>query len=170
MNTLKNINSVRVKIAEDVISRINSGQLEAVDSCDIGFINKNLNYSDSHSDAKQLFENSKCLVSARGALFFSIVCLNGNINMSQFIRFDKEDETAETIDLSSKVVVSYMSNFFDLTQLDLMEDAFLFWHFGCNDFKINIKASDFGKKFNNDKDRLIGIMQNLIDNDGEFKP
>lgn len=62
-----------------------------------------------------------------------------------------------------------LSPYFSEEQLMLIESAFEMDDFTYGDDGWE-DAVDFGRMFNNDKDRLLAILQNIIDNNGEFVP
>lgn len=107
-------------------------------------------------------ETKDCEVCAKGALFCSWVGINNE--------FTSKDNVNAENDSKSILV---MSSVFTLKQLSLIETAFECKYFPWNekltDKEID-KCSDFGEKYQEDGDRLVAILKNMLKNNGVFKP
>lgn len=113
----------------------------------------------------QVFESNKgCTVCAIGGAFVSAV-----------LRADclKVKDLNDTGD--SDAMRDYLGQWFDRKQLGLIESAFeksvryAMLHGGSTYVKAN-EASEFGQKYADPEDRMIAIMQNIVENKGEFRP
>lgn len=125
-------------------------------------------------------EEVRCEVCAKGALLLSHINRNNNYRISpNFFGDIRSDELN-----SQNAVMSRLSGIFYERQLNAIETAFekgvviLDSDLVCGKtadgfFKETDFAKDciaFGKKYKDDKRRLIGIMNNVIKNKGQFIP
>lgn len=165
----------RVEIAKDVIAQVKANKYkgrcgEYINAEDLD------NYLNGEYVSLQpilLEKDYTCEVCAKGGLFLSTV------------RKRNKFEVSDLYDLpnNSYQIVSELEDIFTENQLDLIECAFegRLVMGSCNDnitlsdisdepTKLAEKAFEFYHKYTNDNDRLIAIMQNIIDNKGVFKP
>jgi hypothetical protein len=96
----------------------------------------------------------KCQVCAKGALFLAKAVRYNNVLAAQW------DNACD-----DSLPGGVMGEHFSFNQLWVIEDYFEGRHFGNN--KNIIK---WVKKYPNAKDRLIAILNNIIENKGTFKP
>ena len=158
----------RMMIAQDCIDRINLCQIKPITSrffCQTDDIIDNSKlYSDS---LKSILNNTKevqtCSVCAKGGLFISYV---GRVNKFEIGKLaDNSENSSEPLKKLSKI--------FTLLQLSLIETTYEGSEFNWNK-NLTRKQKDvsysFYRKYDEPKERLVAICQNIIDNKGTFKP
>ena len=150
----------RVAIAKDVIKRIQSGKIRSMGNgygyieFDTDLKHKVCKMEDDYEkcitpqDVKKIAKN--CYVCAMGALILSKVGLFNQLTWRDLFNFDTREDYENAL-----------FDYFDEDELYEIEDAF-----ECN----MSKAGKFGYLFKNDNDRLLAIMQNIVDHNGTFKP
>lgn len=148
----------RIAIAKDVIAQVRSQKFVAEQGTYIRA--KGYKYEDrvAHKDKVDellQIEGVTCNVCAKGAVFMSYVMKTGGCDVS-----DANHSGTHTI-------AHKLKDIFDSDQLDLMESAFERSPFGRCDPGDAVR---FGRKYGNSHDRLIAIMENVIENKGTFKP
>ena len=141
---------MRVLIAQDVIDRVNAGRIRPV----IGY------YLRKHTTVDSLLEARTCQVCAMGAMF-----------VAHIARFDAVDDlqVAAVERGGGSTICDTLGGYFSVTQLRMIEAAFelrSYW-LGNDD---TIRCCEFGRQFKNKRDRLVAILQNVIDHGGKFKP
>lgn len=141
----------RVAIARDVLARINAKLIKPKDG--IFFSNK-YDIEDGKTTVKTFVNKTQCSVCAKGALFCSWV---GNFN-----NFDKEDLWHVNEELGEKFPEELL-NIFGRVMLDSIEYNFE----GCHYDWICKEAVALGSKYGYCHN-LEAIMENIIDNNGEF--
>jgi len=152
----------RVMIAQDCIDRIKAKQISAYSG---SFVRRG--DIDWDTSIKDLMGNDMytCQACAKGSLFMSYV---GRVNECKF-------EAAATIDNDDIDDTAHMKlrEIFSKEQLDLIETAFE----GGSYLRVNddIQKREAAlrhiyRKYDNEDERLLAICQNIIDNDGKFKP
>lgn len=136
----------KVAIAKEVISNINIMKIRA----------HHAYVSDSDSipiqkTSQQVAEKAKkkCTVCARGAM---LLCKVAKYNNYDFLIF------GEGYMIGSHDTTMALKDAFSETELELIERA----------FERNYSYSSWGP--DNDADRLLAIMQNIVDHNGKFKP
>jgi hypothetical protein len=140
----------RVAIAQDVITRDKAGLFGTAD--DLNFRSTFL-YEKSlgefiASNAKDFFNSKKCHVCAKGALVCAWV---GNFNS-----YTAHDISNFSLCIENpKKYPEQLFEIFGRELLDLIEKAFEGWY--------EFRGEEYTKK-------LSLIMQNIVDNDGEFIP
>lgn len=96
------------------------------------------------------------------------VCARGAVMIAKARLFDRVPTAGIVLDgclnVDSVDTTRALDDVFHRDQLQRMEHAYEHWYrsdigYGC---------AVFGLQFNDPKDRLIAIMQNVIDNDGDF--
>lgn len=160
----------RVVIAQDVIANIKSGKYTPRESY---YVDK-LNIEGSIKD--QFDEIQDCKVCALGSCILSIVKFENNLTARE-VDLRSADDFVE-----SAKIRNLLSLAFDKRQLALIEAAFEkgvnFYTNGeyqvPDQYELTSEESKatkkFYKRFKSDKTRLIGIMSNIIKNNGEFIP
>jgi len=133
---------------------------------------------DVQSNFNQL-KNFECSVCALGAMMVSNVKFNNNFTFEKLNRSN------------SDVFVNTLEKYFERYELALIEFAFESWDIedliedgeikngilsnesyifhGLNYEEIE-KACDFNRNINDESERMVRIMKNIIKNKGEFKP
>ena len=158
----------RVMIAQDVLAQIKTKRYVAESGCWVqpnikAACEKNLKDEDS---VQELFAKKKiksCNVCALGGLFMSCTNLNNNTTVEDL---KKEFYIGDFVYDDSKIS-NGLNRIFTRKQLILIESYF---EGGEGYFKgDNEKTLAFLANYDDDE-RLEMIMQNIIDNDGTFKP
>jgi hypothetical protein len=174
----------RVAIAKDVIDQIKlkTIRIASGEYCTIT-LDGSVKGKDELQKAFQKGKVKECKVCAMGALFIGDILkrdnfkLNsGNFTPGESGRFE-EDGFANVY---SSTIEKKLDDYFTAEQLRLIEAAFEEELISSsntnlrdkNGFETPIveKAVKFGKKYKTDRGRLIGILENLIKNKGEFIP
>lgn len=153
----------RLAIVKDVLSRLRYRKIDTnfyvnpFKALDLAGIDLDLN-------AKNL-PLEKCQTCALGSMLISHVRVYNKLSLRD-LGFCQSDECS----LTRSDCTGVLSNYFDADQLTLIEFAFE----GYRVFDINVdgasEAIKFGKKFKHPKTRLRAIMNNILENDGTFKP
>ena len=158
----------RVMIAQDVLAQIKTKRYVAESGCWVqpninAACEKNLKDEDS---VQELFAKKKiksCNVCALGGLFMSCINLNNNTTVEDL---KKEFYIGDFVYDDTKIS-NGLNRIFTQKQLILIETYF---EGGEGYFKGgNEKILDFFPNYDDDE-RLEMIMQNIIDNNGTFKP
>lgn len=146
----------RVLVAKDVIAALRAEIVTPV--CEQYLIPHNLNQRELHENLQDVLardQKDQCAVCARGALFLVEMFRRGRDDSKDLWANDYESE-------------------FPLSQLYLMEAAFecrvLYFH--CERLTEDQlrEAVNFGSRYEEDGNRMIAIMQNVIAHGGEFVP
>ena len=168
----------RVMIAQDVLDQIRAKRYRAVTGKWVDPIwkrdskSQKIKFTPNHS-AKDAFENKAidyCKVCALGGLFMSCTNLNNHTTIEDL-------DTEAHIDLGDRIEFNWkisngLNKIFSQKQLKLIEsffeggEGYFQSHEGDN---YNEEKGIFYESYSNYK-RLEIIMQNIIDNDGTFKP
>lgn len=164
-------NEQKILIAKDVIQRMDSALYEV--SVGNYLQPEHSLYSlPKSSDAKTAIVSglANCTVCARGAMFLSMVVFKNRLNVDEVINYGFGYHT-EVEDYCE--ATDYLSTAFSQAEQAQIENAFeQTYSYGIrlNSEESRLAAMCFGSEFNEDNDRLHAIMQNIIDNNGEFKP
>lgn len=160
----------RVAIAKDVIDQITAEKYVA--SCGIYMsIDTNKEYKEDESLQKVLDKEESCQVCAMGAIFASKVRLGNEFSVDQL------NGWVGDISASDRDILKATDDIFSLEQMRLMEFCFenddidsYFWRtMERDDFNtLEAKCNDFYYSYDGDSDRMLAIMQNVIDNNGVF--
>jgi len=165
----------RVRVAQDVIAQLSIARYKAVKGA---YINRLCTHAESHEDVKDNFEKiHSCEVCGLGACLLSIVKYKNTLRFYDLYHASNEGN------FSHNWYIKNLLSLFSPSQLFLIELAFekssrimfmarSYDHFIDQHVSPQDKGSAFvfGWKYGEDKDRLIAIMQNIIDNAGTFKP
>ena len=170
---MSKINSRAILVAKDVIK-----QIEHYSVCEGSYINvciPNTTYDKIKPiDLRDLIPTLKkariCKVCALGACLISKAKLFDNVPLEGM--FKDSNITNSKYLLCNNKIHSLLQEIFPNQQAELIEAAFeRSDNYGGNNSSENIiKAVDFGNNFDFPKERLIAIMQNIIDNRGFFIP
>lgn len=149
--------AARVAVAKDVIKWINAGSL-----------------SPKRGDGYVVFGESAS-ATFKGLAKNCTVCAMGAALLSSFRLFDGEgfSHVVNEGGVCSEEIKFQLDGLFDINQLKLMEKAFEaipLLDYETESHGLDWTAEIFGSHFKNDADCLIAIMQNVIDNEGTFKP
>ena len=155
----------RIALAKDVIKHIKGDKFK-VKSNNGYFVSDEistiLDESEKEFSLQKLIKKvDDCVVCAQGALFLCDIKARNQFSITQNLSGIDDDSIMEHL------------TYFSKEQLSLIEVAFerfpdyIHSHI---DIGLRIRARDFGYRWNIDDYRLIGIMENIIVNDGEFIP
>ena len=126
-----------------------------------------------------LLEGAECTVCGIGAAFVAAVKRADDLELKDLLNntrcsWDLQYHPEEFSD--SAAMRRYLRKYFLRRDIALIECAFeqsngFARHegVGCNDPEVD-RAVSFGVKFSEDEDRLLAIMQNIVDNKGRFRP
>ncbi len=148
----------RVAIAKDVIANLKTRQLKPLSGTYFSIA-----AGDEFDLQTALAKGAECTVCALGGLFACAVPYkNGDMG---------------AVDIhNGMVIINYLRGIFEKKQLDLIETAFEKklmgdpYPFATREAEQNHPAVRFGKKYPGHKARMAAIMQNIIKNEGTFKP
>jgi hypothetical protein len=157
----------RVAIAQDVINRIyaDSIKIKTDNGYVVGIEDMQFNKRDESVISKEdcnLITKS-CSVCALGSMLISRIDL---FNSVSWIDLEYDPGFSDIKDS--------LEDYFDGRELALIETAFEKWDVNGFDLGLTFyeieQAIDFGKKIKKSKDRLLAIMQNIVDHNGTFVP
>jgi len=138
----------RVAIARDTIESLQLKKVVAERGNYLGW--------SSMENGDKLPINYKCQACALGSMFVGLTTRVKNISIKDANGGVRDD------------ITNNLSNYFADYQLDAIESAFetpyKFNHYTASLYE------KFGAQFKTDEERLVAIMQNIIDNNGTFKP
>lgn len=160
----------RIEICKDVIENITTAQYRLESENSYLSVNYNSTFSLNVVDSSDVIQQcipaikKNCTLCAKGAILISKIDKFNNVT------------SLNTSDISSEYIEDSLEGIFDSNDLDLIETAFecddyySYYRDGLDDEALSNKAIKFGKQFDDDSDRLMAIMQNVIDHDGKFTP
>jgi len=169
----------RVAIATDALGQVLAGgytlssdhgdylsieKSEINDDVTVMFRKRNLSSPASDSDVAFLQKN--CQMCARGALLLSRVRKFNSCSLAD-VGFGRSRSEITYISASSDHTTDALKGAFSVTQLEMIEAAFERWG-GIHDGRD--LAREFGEDHDDDDDRMIAILQNILDHKGTFKP
>lgn len=148
----------QVAVASDALLMLNAGRLIAADGiyCHSA---SGRDFQDiageGATDLQQAFAKTACKVCAKGAIFVALVSRANHAPIRTFAMRERIDD---------ELMVDRITDVFDEAQADLIEDCFE--GFGV--------AGSFGdtywNQFDDYDERLRAILENIIRNNGTFKP
>lgn len=149
----------RVAIATDVIKAINAKRFGKI-AAGVGYVRKLKDpYFDGvpHTIDQEVASDlmPRCTVCARGAMMLCRISKYNGIEIVTDYSVDDRD--------TSKA----LKDAFSVDQLSEIEQAF---ESTPSEYSGVTHAECFGASFEDDEDRLIAIMQNIIDHNGTFRP
>lgn len=156
----------RVEICKDVIKWINAGACKpsGMSGYISGYIGRGYKQSEPipQNLAEIIFKN--CDYCARGAMLISRVSRFNKLSFENLgFCYDglyaKREDTTEGL-----------HGAFTRKQLDQIEAAYERCGYTDDNGRFTEKYRKFGEKFENATERLLAIMQNIVDHEGEFKP
>ena len=161
-------NKARVEIAKDVIAALALNRLVANRG---SYLRLSQNAKDG--SLREQLPNVDCEVCGIGACFVALVARNNDFNLNlTSVMYDDFLEIHNVSDAHMEQLHEY----FDDYQLGAIECAFeqteqpITRLVGVNDCELFQNALEFGERHIDSENALIAIMQNIIDNDGEFIP
>lgn len=179
----------RVAIAKDVIEQIEANKYVSLKG-KYGSIKRNTLYEFSYDDSVQsIFDEVNCNCCALGAMFMSNVKFNNQCTVNQVGKVDKIVKDLTNF-FSAKQLIMIESAFEQWDWSDLLrdeddddyysdiimdgifsEESIITLNLDRHELIESIeKAYNFTKAIDNDEERLVKIMTNIIENNGEFIP
>ncbi len=173
MKKLTKKQQLAVDIAKDVIKWIRARKLKI--NNDGNYLEGDLGKSCQIRRGDQIQDHlptlrRKCDVCAKGAIFLSYIELKNKIKFGYELKVPSEWDNTSSISYSGNWICSRLGDAFTRENLDLIESAFEVAVMGTSDYEAAKRAIDFGYKFGTPGKRMIAICQNIIENNGEFKP
>jgi hypothetical protein len=167
----------RIAIARDVIAQVENSAVLVEQGVYVGKDALGLGVFRS-GEIERTLTTERCEVCAVGAAFVSAVRLGDALDEDSF---GEDDLWARGRRLGDKPIRLHLRRFFGVEQLSLIEAAFerdwgfceVFINDGLGDetrCALCERAVDFGDAVYGHDERLIAIMQNIIDNGGSFIP
>lgn len=168
---------MKVAIAQDIIARLDSGQYIAGKDLYVwspvldGFHHE---WDDDLQNHMEEFDEEPCQVCAIGAALISRARLFDSVNVQKVFKtslFFYNDN--QVVDANVSELRSNLDEIFGREQVALLEAAYELrrWY---NDFDIDEQlvqdAISFGMRYDDRRERLRAVWQNVIDNDGIFTP
>jgi hypothetical protein len=167
---------LRVAVAKDVILSLPGLKVESQNVfCAVDTLPKGaMVVDDSKRTARNLQKGKICEVCARGALFLSKIALRNNFD---FDLMTGTDHPTYALYAQMYFIQDVLDDTFSREQQYLIETAFE-GHSAFRELRDDTPTQDdlihralkFHNRYKKDKTRLRAIMQNVIDNKGEFKP
>lgn len=166
----------RVEIAKDVIRALNSRKLIAESGV---FFKSNedgvFNVVSEQQQLKDAFHDDKiekCHVCALGAVFVEAAKHDDEaVNETGYVFPDYNNNNKMRWSNNSERMRQHLKKYFSYTQLAMIENAFeqdnCVYNENCTR---SVGGASFAKDVESDSKRMKLIMQNIIDNDGTFKP
>jgi hypothetical protein len=159
----------RVAIAKDVLIQIKKGiSIPTTDNYFGGLSGKICNLTYEKEELQNILPESKCEVCAKGALFIADILRRDNFQIDR------------NTNIYGGTIHKRLTDIFTRNQLDLIETAFeknviedenkyLVINY-VERTEVAKAAIRFGRRYTTEKNRLIGIMNNIIKNKGIFIP
>ena len=144
----------RVLIDQDVLNQLNLKKIIATSGTYFAFEDVSF---DGEDFLHEVLDKTQCQVCALGSLYYSRVQV-ANETKCDVVEKIREDESLNSIN-NVHTIMPDLNQYFDWSALDKIEDYFEGWFEG-NTF------------YNDNPDpeiRMRKIMQNIIDNNGDFK-
>ena len=176
----------RVSIAKDVLFQLETNSVVPTSG---NFVELFLEFqfgsdiSEGKFFSELVADSNECRVCALGALMISQLNVNGDVSMSELDGSPICNNRFGITPFNGFKFGDYIKKYFDESQLQLIEIAYelgngLFTEgdilCGVEDeiysVYIESKAVKFGKRYKNLKNRMKAIMNNIIENNGEFAP
>ena len=160
----------RVAIAKDVLAQIAAGKYVAEAGV---YVETQIPVTQQDSDKQvcDLIEGKECHVCALGSVFVSAVKFADKLTVGDVEEFPYVYDEDDPVNLNP-FQSGYLTQFFSRGQLGLMECCFERGPAG--DFSGAVDDMElpeqWGSSFEDDRDRLVAIMENVVRNGGTFKP
>jgi len=147
----------RVLIDQDVLNQLNLKKIIATSGTYFAFEDVSF---DGEDFLHEVLDKTQCQVCALGSLYYSRVQVANETKCDVVERIgDFEDESLNGIN-NVHTIMPDLNQYFDWSALDKIENYFEGWFEG-NTFYIDNPDPEI---------RMRKIMQNIIDNNGDFKP
>jgi hypothetical protein len=157
----------RVVIAQDVIKQIRLKNITPVRGLTLAYIEGN--YSDYN------YNKNGCRACAVGSLFVAQMLKEQHDNVNDVLSEYSRNENITAVTIRSQIIRKYFSSI----QERLIESAFEVHSYlregqdGYNEpvsHNLMDAAVEFGEQYEDATDRLVAIMENIIENKGCFVP
>lgn len=163
-----------IAIARDVLSRIKRRKLRVHTGTYIYGGIENASLDDQAQTYIDVLENN-CEVCALGGLLLSYVRLKNNCSLHDMGCINSYYTTnGINVKTTFSKIYNILKVAFSKKTMWLLECAFEQSKMSRKMSSLSMKkvyeAIDFGKRFKTDRTRLVGIMKNIINNDGKFIP
>lgn len=170
----------RIAIAQDVLAQIHIHNLNVSKGTYIDepngydeYVVNLIEFPDNHITKEECDNLRKsCEVCALGSMFLSRVSLYDKVQWKDLQDFDEDNSCVLNVSNLKKT----LRKIFGKEQLEWIEIAFECSAVVCGYWYDHLLSKDqlacihFGKDHNDDENRLVAIMQNIIDNNGKFNP
>ena len=162
----------RVLVAQDVIAQIKAKTLIPSSGDWVYILDKYEPAYEASLRETVLNKEVECNCCALGGLFLSCTLFNNKVKVGDVSPTFGEYGFLDSTIYAEKKFSNGLNTIFSNEQLKLIEVAF---ECGCgafyeDDVKDGEKAAKFGSRYNTEKGRMIGIMNNIIKNNGTFIP
>lgn len=180
----------RVAIAQDVLDQIKNKIIRPENGSWISWGGKNIDSFEEKDGGtslkKEILENGlkqSCDCCALGSLMLSCTLFNNEVTLEDVLIRDAFDYMSKTS--GSDIKTGGLESVFSDKQIEMIEMAFekgggLFKYNDNPDWEeynntslkgcVAGKCVEFGEKYKSSKGRLVAIMNNIIENKGEFIP
>ncbi len=145
----------RVLIAQDVLNQLNLKKIIATSGTYFAFGDTTFDGGDF---LHEVLDKTQCQVCALGSLYYSRVQV-ANETKCDVVEKIREDESLNSIN-NVHTIMPDLNQYFDWSALDKIENYFEGWFEGDTFYNDN----------SDPEIRMRKIMQNIIDNNGDFKP
>jgi len=160
----------RVAVARDVILAIRAEQIVPATMVYLDAEKMSRTPELPDLQVREALAGVECTACAIGSVFVACTNRADDLTMREFgvaSQFHSESRPDQ--------MRKYLSEWFSYKQLALIESAFERSAFNAQvgpnpSLRAYRAAVNFGDEFTNSKDRMIGIMKNIIKNEGTFKP
>lgn len=163
----------RVAIAKDVIAALQSLQVRARSGVWVDLKKAPANW-DAGIELQPVFKQTNCEACALGACFVSAVKLGNNCKLTEDAKYDGFEFSPPAGDWGKDTTGMWtvLKRYFTERQLALIEFAFENGegYYKYRDVANSEAANDFYYKYEDDEARMLAIMQNIVVNNGTFKP
>lgn len=153
---MNNLQRKRVRVCKNALAQIRAGRLRPIRGFYI-----NIRANALKDDLKSQLKGVKCDVCATGALLVARVLLNDNVEKAKDIRFDLEYLSYKDYYVSYDDPTDKLTDLWSIEELKNIEAAFE--GFGQAN-------QEFFYRYKTIRGRLIGILNNMIKNNGSFLP
>lgn len=179
----------RIAVAKDVIAQIKAKRYKPAHKGYVKFLDGNFDIIDAAKDTSEDLQTcipklKECAVCARGAIFLSTVKIDNsfsvdNVNYTWNGVYEVEEEDIEErlklIFGDQQYLIEYAFEGWDSSGQFANQFQDSSGHFLSNTLEmlyddLESTAVAFHKKYKSPSDRVIAIMENIIKNDGLFKP
>lgn len=175
----------RVLIAKDVLARISFNQYKPKTSIWLRINPAHISSSEEQDSVQKMIvkEGIECKVCAMGGLAASCIGFNNSVTISEdfntdnphhYTTIDEELHLAELLH-GAKEDKFQLIAIFGKTEIEKIEMTFEmgrgYYRNNLSDDPLKQKCILFGEKYKNDnRERMIAIMNNIVKNKGVFKP